>query len=98
MGYSVGQWQGDTLVVDTNGFNDKTWLDALGHPHSESMHLTERYRRTDLGHMQVEFTVDDPKMYVRPFSVTVPLALMPDTDVFESVCAENERDREHVGR
>ena len=98
MGYSVGQWQGDTLVVDTIGFNDKTWLDALGHPHSEAMHLTERYRRTDFGHMQLEVTIDDPKMYTRPFSVTIPMALLPDTDVFESVCAENELDRVHVGR
>jgi hypothetical protein len=98
MGYSVGQWQGDTLVVDTIGFNDKTWLDALGHPHTESMHLTERYRRTDFGHMQVEITVDDSKMYARPFTVTVPMALIPDSDVFESVCAENELDRAHVGK
>jgi hypothetical protein len=59
MGYSVGQWQGDTLVVDTIGLNDKTWLDALGHPHSESMHLTERFRRTDFGHMRVDVSVDD---------------------------------------
>ena len=98
MGYSVGQWQGDTLVVDTIGLNDKTWLDALGHPHSESMHLTERYRRTDFGHMQVEITVDDSKMYTRPFTVIVPMALIPDSDVFESVCAENELDRAHLGK
>jgi hypothetical protein len=98
MGYSVGQWQGDTLVVDTIGLNDKTWLDALGHPHSESMHLTERFRRTDFGHMQIEVTVDDPKMYTKPFSVTIPMALLPDTDIFESVCAENERDRAHVSK
>jgi hypothetical protein len=98
MGYSVGQWQGDTLVVDTIGFNDKTWLDAMGHPRTESMHLVECYRRIDVGHMEVQLTVDDPKMYTRPFSVKFPLRLIPDTDVFESVCAENERDRPHLDR
>jgi hypothetical protein len=96
MGYSAGQWQGDTLVVDTIGFNDKTWLDALGHPHTESMHLVERYRRRDVGHMEAELTIDDPRMYTRPFSVKFPLRLLADADVFESVCAENERDRTHL--
>ena len=96
MGYSVGQWQGDTLVVDTIGFNDKTWLDALGHPHTESMHFVERYRRINVGRMEVELTINDTKMYTRPFSVKFPLRLLPDTDVFESVCAENERDRPHL--
>jgi hypothetical protein len=98
MGYSIGQWQGDTLVVDTIGFNDRTWLDALGHPRSESMHLVERFRRLDFGHMEIELTIDDPKMYTRPFNVKFPLRLMPDTDIFESVCAENERDRSHLDR
>jgi hypothetical protein len=98
MGYSVGQWQADTLVVDTIGFNDKTWLDALGHPHTESMRLVERYRRINVGRMEVEVTVDDPKMYTGPFSVKFPLRLLPDTDVFESVCAENEKDRPHLGK
>ena len=98
MGYSVGQWQGDTLVVDTIGLNDRTWLDALGHPRSESMHLVERFRRSDFGHMEIELTIDDPKMYTRSFSVKFPLRLMPDTDIFESVCAENERDRSHFDK
>jgi hypothetical protein len=69
----------------------KTWLDALGHPRNESMHLVERYRRVDVGHMEVELTVDDPKMYTRPFSVKFPMRLMPDTDIFESVCAEKRK-------
>jgi hypothetical protein len=98
MGYSVGQWQGDTLIVDTIGFNDRSWLDALGHPRSESMYLVERYRRTDFGHMEVELTIDDLKMYTRPFTVRFPLRLMPDTDVLESVCAENEKDRSHLDK
>ena len=98
MGYSVGQWQGDTLVVDTVGFNDRTWLDALGHPRSESMHIVERFRRSDFGHMEIEMTIDDSKMYTRPFTVKFPVRLMPDTDILESVCAENERDRSHLDR
>lgn len=98
MGYSVGQWQGDTLIVDTIGFNDRTWLDAIGHPHSESMHLVERYHRTSVGLMEIEVTIDDAKFYTRPFSIKFPARLMPDTDVFESVCAENERDRTHMDK
>jgi len=98
MGYSVGKWQGDTLVVDTIGFNDRTWLDGFGHPHSESMHIVERFRRRDFGHMDVEVTIDDSKMYTRPFTVKFPMRLMPDTDTLESVCAENEKDRSHLDR
>ena len=98
MGYSVGQWQGDTLVVDTMGFNDRTWLDAQGHPRSESLHLVERYRRIDFGHMELEMTIEDSKFYTRPFTVKFPVHLMPDSDILESVCAENERDRPHLDR
>jgi hypothetical protein len=98
MGYSVGKWQGDTLVVDTIGFNDRTWLDAFGHPHSESMHIVERFRRSDFGHMDVEVTIDDSKMYTQPFAVKFPARLLPDTDILESVCAENERDRSHLDK
>ena len=98
MGYSAGRWEGDTLVVETVGFNDKTWLDALGHPRSESMRLTERYRRKDFGHMEIELTIDDSKMYTRPFTVKLPVRLMADSDVLESICAENEKDRAHVGK
>ena len=98
MGYSVGKWEGDTLVVDSFGFNDRTWLDAFGHPHSESMRITERFRRTNFGHMDIEVTMDDPKMYTRPFTVKFPARLLPDTDTLESVCAENERDRPHLDK
>jgi hypothetical protein len=98
MGYSSGRWEGDTLVVDTVGFNDRTWLDGLGHPHSEALHLVERFHRRDVGHMDVELTVDDPKMYTRAFTVRFGLRLVPDTDVLESVCAENEKDRVHLDR
>jgi hypothetical protein len=97
LGYSVGKWAGDTLVVDTVGFNDKTWLDAMGHPHSEDMHLTERFHRRDFGHMDLAITVDDPKMYTKPFTVKVTHLLQADTDILEYVCAENEKDRSHMG-
>ena len=96
MGYASGRWQGDTLVIESAGFNDKTWLDASGHPRSESARMTERYHRRDFGHMDVEVTVNDPKYYTRAFSVKLPFHLIPNSDVLEAVCAENERDRVHL--
>ena len=96
LGYSVGKWEGDTLVVDSAGFNDKTWLDAFGHPHSEAMRIQERFRRRDFGHMDVQVTIDDPEMYTRPFTITFRELLLPDGDILESVCNENERDRPHL--
>jgi hypothetical protein len=98
MGYSVGHWEGDTLVVETVGLNDRAWLDAFGHPRSESMHITERYRRRDFGHMDLEITFNDPKYYTRPFALNLALRLMPDSDMLEYVCNENERDRTHLGK
>jgi hypothetical protein len=98
MGYSVGRWAGDTLVVDTIGFNDKAWLDAFGHPRSESMHITERYRRRDFGHMDLDITFDDPKYYTRAFSIKISVNLVPDSDLLEYVCNENERDRAHMAK
>jgi hypothetical protein len=99
LGYSVGRWDGDRLVVETRGFNDRTWLDVFGHPRTESMRLTERFRRRDFGHMEVELTIDDPGAYTRPFSIRYRQTLQPDMVLLENVCAENERDRPHlVGR
>src|SRR5437899_5554382 len=98
MGYSVGHWEGDTLVVDTVGLNDRAWLDAFGHPRSESMHITERYRRRDFGHMDLEITFNDPKYYTRPFTIKTGLMLIPDSDLLEYVCNENEKDRAHLGK
>jgi hypothetical protein len=98
MGYSVGRWEHDTLIVDTIGFNDRSWLDAFGHPHGESLHIVERFRRRDFGHMDLLLTIDDPKMYTKPFTVKILYRLLPDTDVLESVCAENEKDRIHLDR
>jgi hypothetical protein len=96
LGYSVGKWDGDTLVVDTAGFNDRSWLDAFGHPHSESMRVTERFHRRDFGHMEVQITVDDPTMYTKPFTIKINQRLLPDTDLIESFCLENEKDRAHI--
>lgn len=96
LGYSVGKWDGDTLVVDTVGFNDKSWLDAMGHPRSEAMHLQERYRRRDFGHLDVAITVDDPKTYTKPFTIKITHLLQADSDILEYVCGENEKDRAHM--
>jgi hypothetical protein len=96
MGYSVAKWEGDTLVVDTTGFTERSWLDGFGHPRSESMHITERYRRRDFGHIDMEVTFEDPKYYTKPFQLKAGLTLIPDSDVFEFVCQENERDLVHL--
>jgi hypothetical protein len=95
MGYSIGHWEGDTLVVDTAGFNDRSWLDIEGHPHTEALHITERFRRRDFGHMDLEMTIDDPKTFTRPFSFRMDKTLMPDTDLLESVC-ENDTSVPHM--
>jgi len=97
LGYSTGKWEGDTLVVETTGFNDKSWLDLMGHSHSEALRVTERYRRVDLGHLSVEMTFDDPKMYNKPFTIKFTHLLQPHYDIQESFCNENERDRAHLG-
>jgi hypothetical protein len=91
LGYSSGTWDGDTLVIDTTGFVDETWLDFRGHPATDALHLIERYRRTDFGHLQIEFTIDDPKAYVKPWNVTMSFDLLPDTELIEHLC-ENEKD------
>jgi hypothetical protein len=99
MGYSVGHWEGDTLVVESTGFNDRSWLDMGGHPHTESLRTTERFRRTSLGHIELQVTFDDPKAYKKPWSVSFGVNLTPDTEMIEYVCNENEKDRAHlVGR
>jgi len=95
LGYSVGHWEGDTFVVETAGFNDKTTLDALGHPHSDALRVTERFHRRDFGHLDVEMTFDDPKMYTKPFTVKIPHNLVADGDIFEMFC-ENEKDLVHL--
>lgn len=97
LGYSAGHWEGDTFVVETAGFNDKTSLDSIGHPHSDALRLTERFHRRDFGHLDIEMTFDDPKTYTRPFTIRVPHDLLADSDIFEMFC-ENEKDRVHMGK
>jgi len=96
LGYSTGKWDGDTLVVDTRGFNGKTWLDQTGKPTSDALHVTERFRRTDFGHMDIQITIDDPKVYTKPWTVKEQVRLLPNTDVMENVC-ENNLDVPHLG-
>ena len=96
LGNSVGHWEGDTLVVETTGFNGLGQLDAMGHRYSSAMRLTERYTRRSTGRMDVQFTVDDPETFTRPITVTVGMGLKADTDLIEYVCNENEKDKTRI--
>jgi hypothetical protein len=96
MGHSIGRWDKDTLVVDTVGFNDRTWLDNQGHPHTEKLHIVERIRRPDLGHLEIEFTIEDPGAYAKPWIIKRVADLYPDAEVGEYVCNEGERDAPHL--
>jgi len=96
MGHSVGHWEQDTLVVDTVGFNDRIWVTFNAFPQTEKMHVTERFRRLDLGRLEVELTFDDPGAFKKPFTLKRSSMLAPDNfEILEYVCAENNRDREH---
>jgi hypothetical protein len=95
MGYSIGHWEGDTLVVTTAGYNDRTTIDLGGHPHTEALRITERFHRRDVGHIDLQVTLDDPKAYTRSWTLPVELDLMPDGELIEYVC-ENERDAPHL--
>jgi hypothetical protein len=96
LGYSIGKWDGDWLVVDTMGFNDRGWLDAFGHSHSDVLHVVERFHRRDFGHLDVQVTIEDPKTFTKPFTIKFTERLMADSDLIESVCQENERDAAHL--
>ena len=96
-GYSVAHWDKNTLVVESSGFNDQTYLDGEGLPHSEDLRITERYSRPDFGHLVIEFTFTDPKNYERPWTATIPFKVMPDTELMEHLC-ENEKDFGHMYR
>jgi hypothetical protein len=96
MGYSVGHWEGDTLVIETAGFNDRTWLDDDGRPHTEALRVTERLQRKDFGHMQITRTFVDPGALLEPWTVPVKLEVDPDHELLEYVCNENEKDRVHL--
>jgi hypothetical protein len=88
-GHSIGHWEGETLVVDTIGLNGKTWLDRVGHPNSDQMHIIERIHRVDDKTLQVDFTFDDPKSYVKPWTALMRFRLRPDWDIIEDVCEDN---------
>jgi len=95
-GYSTGRWEGDILVVETSGFKDGQWLDTAGDPLTDAAKITERFRRVDFGHLEVEITVDDLKAYTKPWTVRVNQVLVPDTDLLEFICLENEKDIQHM--
>ena len=96
MGYSTAKWDGDTLVIDTRGFNGRLWLDQLGRPSTDALHVIERFHRRDFGHMDIQVTIDDPGAYTRPWSVMQEVALRHDTELMEFICNENNRDLEHL--
>ena len=96
LGYSAGHWEGDTLVVESAGFNDRSWLDRAGHPHSENLRVIERLRRVDFGHMQFQITYDDPETLTRPLTFSLGVNYAADTDMLENVCNETDRNKVHM--
>ena len=96
MGYSVGHWEGDTLVVESNGFNGKAWLSGQGNPTTDALRVTERIRRRDFGHLDIQITIDDSKAYTKPWTAELHPELIPDTELLEFVCNENEKDLPHL--
>ncbi|HEY7392444.1 MAG TPA: hypothetical protein VH640_28245 [Bryobacteraceae bacterium] len=96
-GYSIGKWEGDTLVVETNGLRDGIWLDRKGNPLTSAAKMIERFHRVNFGNLNIEVTIDDPKAYTRPWTVKLHQILMPDTDLLEYYCQENEKDNRHMG-
>ena len=96
LGYSIGHWDGDTLVVESSGFNGRAWLDQAGHPGTEALHVTEKFRRKDFGHLEIEITINDPKAYEKPWTVKEDPHLLLDSELLEFVCTENEKDIQHI--
>jgi len=96
LGYSIGHWDGDTLVVDTIGMNERTWLDAAGHGHGEKLHVTEKYTRPDSNTLRLEATIDDPDYYTKPWSVVTTATWQPGQELMEYICQENNRDLQHL--
>jgi hypothetical protein len=95
-GHSIGKWEGDTLVVDTVSFNARRWLMIFGTPISEKLHITERFQRPDLGHLQIETTIDDPDIYPKPWTIKRVSELAPNEEIMESICNENNKDPQHM--
>jgi len=96
LGESIGHWEGDTLVVDAIGFNERTWLDAAGHPHGEKLHVTERFTRPNMNTLRLEATIEDPDYYTRPWTVVTTATWRPDQELLEYICQENNRDLSHL--
>ena len=96
MGYSVGRWDGDVLVVESNGYTDRSWLDFGGHPHTEELRVTERYTRKNIGRIDVQVTMTDPKVYARPITFSVPIALQTDTEMLEGFCENHQKSRQRM--
>ena len=92
LGYSTGKWEGDTLAISSAGFNGKIWLDAMGKPSTEALRLTMRFRRKDFGHMDMQFTIDDPEAYTKPWTVNIEATLQTNGELLEFICLENEKD------
>jgi hypothetical protein len=97
MGYSVGHWEADTLVVESIGLTDRTLLDTGGHPHTEDLRITERFHRRDFGHTDHVVTFSDPALYAKPITVSSPMQYVADDELIEFICRENEKDYEHIG-
>jgi hypothetical protein len=97
-GYSIGKWEGDTLVVETTGFRDGGWLDVNGSPYTDALKLTERFRRPNYGTLDIEITVNDPKAYTRPWTVRVNQKIMLDSELIEFICLENEKSTRHFAK
>ena len=96
LGYSTGKWEGDALVVQSNGFRDNLWLDRDGSPMTSAAKITERFRRPSFGHWEIELTVDDPKAYTRPWTIKMNQNILVDTDLLDYICLENEKDVHHL--
>ena len=95
-GYSIGKWDGDTLVVETTGFRDDVWLDVNGSPLTNTGKMTERFRRVNYGNLEIVITFEDLKVYTKPFTVKVNQRIMPDTELIEFICNENDRSGPHL--
>jgi hypothetical protein len=96
LGYSIGKWDGDALVVESRGFNGKAWLDQLGRPSTDALHVSERFRRKDFGHLDIQVTIDDSKAYTKPWTVTYSATLLPEGELIEFICNENNLDIPHL--
>ena len=96
MGYSIGHWEGDVLVVESDGYTDRSWLDNGGHPHSDALRITERYRRVNIGRIDVQVTMVDPAIYAKPIAFTMPMALRPDAEMLEGVCENHHNSNARI--